>query len=247
MLTSLTAEPAPVKVLIITGQNNHKWPQTTAELKEVLEETQRFEVSVTRNIEKLAPAKLKDYDVIVSNWNLYRHRRGIPEHLQWSEELRAAYIDFVKNGGGHVAFHAGTSTFYEWEDYQKVGIATWRNGTTHGPSHTFEVRMEEVEHPVTAGLGNFKMWDELWQKLDVADKDAQVLTSSYCAKEYKGRDVWEPSTFVGQFGEGRTAYTSFGHEVRSFEKPQLRVLFARLIEWAATGEVTIPAPESAAE
>lgn len=57
-----------------------------------------------------------------------------------------------------------------------------------------------------------------------------------------GGDAWEPSTLVGQFGKGRTAYTSLGHDATAFKSPQFRVLLARLVEWTATGEVTIPPP-----
>ena len=205
--------------------------------------TEKFEVEVTEEIEKFDVKRFSEFDVIFSHWNLYNHRKkGIPEELEWSRKLRQAYTQFVKEGGGHVAMHAGSSSFYDWDDYQEICVATWiPRQTTHGPRHTFEVRMDDEEHPVTKGLGNFKKYDELWQRIEVAPKESTVLTSNFSSKKYKGKDNWEPSTVVSKFGEGRTAYTSFGHDARAFESSEFRVLLARFVEWAATGEVAIPA------
>ena len=241
--SALFAADKPVRVLLITGQNNHNWKETTPLIVEALEATKRFEVEVTEHFEKIKPEDLKKYDVLFSHWNLWRHRKKLPDELKWSDEMRKAYLDFVKSGGGHVTMHAGSSTFFDWDEYQQVCVATWKKGTHHGPQHEFEVRIEDQEHPVTKGLGNFKKWDELWEKIYVTPKDATVLTSSFAAKKFKGDDVWEKSTVVSTFGEGRTAYTAFGHDKRAFDCPAFRVLLARLVEWAATGRVTIPPPD----
>ena len=40
------ADPTPIKVLIIDGQNNHKWQETTPVLKSILEKSGRFTVDV---------------------------------------------------------------------------------------------------------------------------------------------------------------------------------------------------------
>lgn len=239
---STSAAAAPVRVLLITGQNNHNWKKTTPLIVETLESTGRFEVVVNKKFEKFAPEKLDDFDVIFSNWNLWKKRKNIPPQLDWSPELREAYVDFVKSGKGHVAMHAGSSTFFDWDDYQEICVATWHKGTHHGPKHEFEVRMDDAEHPVTKGLGSFKKHDELWEKVYVASEGATTLTSSYASKKFKGDNVWEPSTFVSRFGEGRTAYTSLGHDAKAFESKEFRVLLARLVEWTATGEVTVPPP-----
>jgi type 1 glutamine amidotransferase len=239
--SSVASASDQIKVLLISGQNNHNWRVTTPLIVSALKVTERFEVVVCNEIEKMNPKALSDFDVIVSNWNLWKLRKAIPVALQWSDELKAAYVDFVKLGGGHVAIHAGSSTFYDCSDYQEICVATWAHGTHHGPCHEFEVRIDTQEHPVTKGLANFNKWDELWEKVHVSAEDYTVLTSSYASSKFRGDDVWEPSTFVAQFGQGRTAYTSFGHAPKAFESHDFNVLLARLVEWTATGAVTIPA------
>ena len=71
-----------IKVLILSGRNNHDWKTTTPKLKSIYEKSGLFEVQVTENPETLKPDELKNYDVIVSNWNSF------PEtELRWPAEL----------------------------------------------------------------------------------------------------------------------------------------------------------------
>ena len=46
LLVAAAACGAPIKVLIIDGQNNHAWQQTTPVLKKILEDTGKFTVDV---------------------------------------------------------------------------------------------------------------------------------------------------------------------------------------------------------
>jgi hypothetical protein len=213
---------------------------------EALKATGRFEVEVTEAFHTFKPGQLDRYDVILSNWNLWKYMKdGIPPELDWSPELRRAYVEFVRNGKGHVAIHAGSSTFYDWPEYQEICVATWKLGQTgHGKPHVFEVRIDQPDHPITKGITGFKKWDELWHRIH-AQPGATVLASSYSTKESKGTDNWEPNTLVRNFGTGRTVYNSFGHSKEAYDSPEFRVLLARMVEWAATGEVTIPLPPAA--
>ena len=61
----------PVRVLILTGQNNHAWQETTPELRGILERTGRFAVDVTEQPETMTAELVSRYDVLVSNWNTW--------------------------------------------------------------------------------------------------------------------------------------------------------------------------------
>lgn len=59
MLTSaLAADPAKIKVLLIDGQNNHKWQETTPLLKRILENSGLFAVDVSTTPPKPAEPRL---------------------------------------------------------------------------------------------------------------------------------------------------------------------------------------------
>jgi hypothetical protein len=52
-----------------------------------------------------------------------------------------------------------------------------------------------------------------------------------------------PLAWTTQFGQGRVFATSLGHGPEAVSHPGFRGLFARGVEWAATGAVSIPLPE----
>ncbi|MEI6674568.1 MAG: hypothetical protein WCO57_05275, partial [Verrucomicrobiota bacterium] len=52
---SARAEEAKLRVLILSGANNHKWQETTPAIKATLEETGRFSVDVENNVAGMKP------------------------------------------------------------------------------------------------------------------------------------------------------------------------------------------------
>src|ERR1700733_6701065 len=115
------AAAAPLKVLLVDGQNNHAWQQTTPELKKILEENGLATVEVATS-----PAKGADmsgfqpnfaaYQVVVSNYN----------GALWAPETQDAFEKYVSGGGGFVSVHAADNSFPEWKAYNEmIGIGGW--------------------------------------------------------------------------------------------------------------------------
>jgi hypothetical protein len=117
---------APFRALILSGQSNHDWMQTTPVIQQILIQTGRFRADVTQRPDQLTSNTLASYDVVISNWNTFGKRADIQE---WPEETRQAYIGFVMQGKGHVVIHAGSSSFPNWQEYQQLCLATW--GSLH--------------------------------------------------------------------------------------------------------------------
>lgn len=105
-----------LKVLIIDGQNNHKWDITTPVLVNALDSSGAFTTEVSTTPAKGSPAEAwKDwhpdfaqYSAVVSNYN------GEP----WPEAVRLAFDAYMKNGGGFVSVHAADNSFPEWKEYK---------------------------------------------------------------------------------------------------------------------------------
>jgi len=232
-----SASGEPVRVLLLSGQNNHDWTATTPELEAILGEGGRFAVDVTEEPGALTARSLEPYDVVVSNWNAFG---AGPGGAAWSAETREAYLDFVRRGKGHVVVHAGSSSFDDWEDYRELTLATWRmEQTSHGPNHEFPVRIDDDAHPVTAGLEGFTTTDELWNRPGLVE-GVRVLASSFSAADKEGTGSWEPAVLADRFGEGRSLTILLGHDVRAMGTPGFRALIRRAVEWAATGDVGTP-------
>ena len=206
IILSASASYAKVHVLILSGQNNHDWERKTPLVRQILESSGRFEVAVTHRPESLSEEDLDGVDVIVSMWNAYPSPRKEVAVTEWSDSARATYVDFVEGGGGHVALHAGSSSFYDWEDYFAINLMRWEPGqTSHGRPHVFPV-IFEMEHPVAEGLSGFSKYDELWRNPCV-HPEARVLAGSLSNEPDGGTGKLEPCVLAGQFGRGRCMAT----------------------------------------
>lgn len=242
-----SAAEAGIDVLLIAGQNNHRWLKGEL-IKEAIGACGRFVITIHEHPERLTASELAGYDVLVSNWNTFGvdTNKNPAAVLEWPESAREAYVDFVRKGGGHVVIHAGSSSFYDWNDYHAIGLMTWAKGQTkHGKVHEFPVRIDAPDHPVMRGIDAFRHKDELWRNPGVAP-GAQVLASSFSSAADGGGDTWHPCVFAGRFGDGRTFATSLGHVGYLYSKQPFQLILCRGIEWAATGKVTIMPADFAA-
>src|SRR5271166_2631640 len=86
-------EEGKIRVLILTGRNNHDWRSTTPYLRHALQLTGKFDVRVTEEPDGLSEETLKPYDVLVANYCGPR----------WSAQAEKAVEEFVRGGKGLVA------------------------------------------------------------------------------------------------------------------------------------------------
>ncbi len=138
---------APIKALIVDGQNNHEvWPKSTIMMKQYLEETGLFQVDIyrtkltwkgdrekeylplagvgeTEDLEKpqhdpgFAP-EFKNYDVVISNFGW--------QAANWPEKTQKALEEYMYSGGGFVSVHAANNSFPDWLEYNKmIGLGGW--------------------------------------------------------------------------------------------------------------------------
>ena len=220
------AAEAQLRVLILSGENNHDWRETTPKLKSILTTSGRFSVDVTEHPERCDAQTLSGYDALLSNWNAF----GNPGATNWPDASRAALLDFVRNGKGFIVVHAGGSSFYDWPEYQQLAGAWWKMGqTSHGSPHEFTVK-PLGEHPITRDMKPFRTTDELWMQPGVGSLSRPLAI---------GDD--QPLAFALEFGSGRGFTLLLGHSAAFMETPGFQSLLLRGAEWAATGKVTLPA------
>jgi len=260
---------APRKALIVDGQNNHAWQQTTPVLKKQLEATGLFTVDVAT-----APPKGADisgfkpdfaaYDVVISNFS------DFGGGSVWPPATQAAFEKFVSGGGGFVSVHAADNAFPQWTAYNEmIGVGgwmgrdeksgpmvRWRDGkvvhdTTpgkgghHGRQHAYQVTAREPRHPILRGLP--PVWlhatDELYDSLRGPAKNMTVLATAFSAKDTGGTGEHELALMTLTYGKGRIFHTILGHNVEAMNCTGFAATFQRGTEWAATGKVTQRPPK----
>jgi len=254
----------PLEALIVDGQNNHPWRETTPLLKKQLEETGLFAVDVATSPEKgqdMSGFKpdFAAYDVVVSNYT------GDP----WPEETREALVEYVSGGGGLVIYHAADNAFPDWQQFNEMaGVGGWggRNETagpyirwrdgvivrdttpgragSHGPKHPFQLIVRVPDHPITKGLPPVFMHsaDELYNRLRGPAKNLTVLATAFSPPEKRGTGEHEPMLMTIAYGKGRVFHTVLGHAGQQLASVAFIVTFQRGTEWAATGKVTQKVP-----
>ena len=249
---SAQAPPAPrkIQVLIITGQDKHPWRETTPYLREILTQTDRFEVRVTEEFRHGNPETLAPYDVAVLNYS--DEKLDIPS---WSPASKEALLAFVRSGKGVVVYHHAGASFQDWEEFEKLAGCVWRTtGSHHSPVHDYKVDIRDTDHPVTRGMGAFlAKTDELYAGLKCRPaSELHVLATAwddhalYVARPRDplptGPSRDEPLLWTVPYGAGRVFATMLGNDMRAVRTPGFITTFVRGTEWAATGAVTIPLP-----
>ena len=263
LLCCAAASAAPkMKALIVDGQNNHAWKETTPVLKKLLEETGMFEVDVATTPPKggdmsVFQPDFSSYKVVVSNYN------GEP----WSAATQAAFEKFVREGGGFLSYHAADNAFPKWPEYNEmIAVGGWGNqqgslirfrdgkvvldnkpgrAGNHGKRLPFQVVFREPKHPVAAGLP--KEWlhaaDECYDSLRGPAKNFQLIATAFSDPANSGTGENEPMLLAIRYGKGRVFHTTLGHDVAAMQCVGFIATFQRGAEWAATGKVTQKPPK----
>ena len=225
-----------IKVLILSGRNNHEWQKTTPLLVKIYEDTRLFTTDITNMPDTLTYNELIKYDVVLSNWNSW------PDNdFRMTKKWENDFLKYVRGGGGVVFIHAGASSFYSWSDYHQMGIGRWGKETNHGKPGKGKVFGLNQSHPITKGLREFFIVDEIWEKTDIYPA-AQALASVTATNEKDGHLISEPALFVNQMGKGRCFFTILGHDERALLNTGLQTILLRAAQWAACQEVTIEPP-----
>jgi type 1 glutamine amidotransferase len=264
-VNALSLAEEPLQALIVDGQNNHgNWPQTTKMMKQYLEETKLFTVDVATTAKSgtdpnFSPDFSK-YNVVISNYN----------GAEWPEKTKAAFVDYVKGGGGFVSVHAANNSFGDWKEYNEIiGLGGWGGrseksgpyvyfndegkvvrddakggGGSHGAQHSFQIVIRDGDHAITKGMPREWMHanDELYDRLRGPAENMKILGTAFAAKDKGGTGRNEPMLMVIQYGQGRCFHTPMGHGNDSQQCVGFITVLQRGAEWAATGKVTVPVP-----
>ncbi len=258
----------PIKTLIVDGQNNHNWKETTPVLVELMEKSGRFDVDVSTcppagaDMSAYQP-QFDKYDLIVVNNGNNADR--------WPKETEKAFERFVASGGGIVIYHAADNAYGDWPAYNEmIGIGGWggRNESAgpylymdkdgkiirdsakgkaggHGKQVPFEITVRDTSHPITQGLPKTFVHgpDELYAFLRGPAKNVTILATAHSPKDNRGSGHEVPILMTIAYGKGRVFHTVLGHAGSHIRKDSFVTTFLRGAEWAATGKVTIPVPE----
>jgi type 1 glutamine amidotransferase len=137
-----------------------------------------------------------------------------------TDAIQAAFVDYVQQGNGLLAIHAGTAGWSEMPVFRSLLGGVFDH---HPPKCrvTFE---PQAGHPLTAGCEAFTLRDEhFFMTLDDAQADVFLTTKSEHGTQPGG---WRRSQ-----GAGRVCVLTPGHYVETWLHPSFQALLLNVLKW----------------
>jgi type 1 glutamine amidotransferase len=176
-------------------------------------------------------ADLLDYDVVV----LY----DMPKTI--TDAQKARFLSLFDKGVGLVVLHHALVSYQHWPGYERIiggrypeedgksGVVTEQVGYEHDVD--VPVVIVARDHPVTAGLKDFMLHDEIYWGYRVG-ADVTALVSTMHPKSGK------PLAWSRTENKSRVVFIQSGHGPEAFTNANYRQLLAQSIRWAANKPAT---------
>ena len=265
-----------IKALFLTGffcQEHGNGRRVNELLRSILTKSGKFEVKICEEPRGLTDETLKDYDVILVNYE-GRFRLTDPGR-RFGEQTEQALYRFVSGGKGMVFYHGSVWVDDAWpEEYKKLmgGYYKMRHGRRN-PNGDFVIQREEEHTGITRYMPPQWMTveDDMFAGVTwVPGCETEVLCSAYddvkCYEvpgfppahhpvDIPNGDLNQmpdinknnPMAWINRYGKGRTVTIPIGHGEGTIMRAGFLTLFVRSMEWAATGHATILPPDRSGE
>ncbi len=221
------AEPAPLKVCLVSGSLEYKSNESLAGFQKYLEANYPVQCSraflVGDDIKHLPGLEnLDDCDVML----LFTRR------LELSGDDLARIKKYCLSGRPIVGVRTASHAIQSWLELDKQILGGNYQGH-HGNDLETQVAIVDAakNHPVLAGVTPFRTRGSLYKNQGIAEDVTLLMTGS-------NPDTTEPITWTRQANGGRVVYTSLGHP-DDFHEPGFKRLLVNALFWAAGRDVPV--------
>jgi type 1 glutamine amidotransferase len=223
------AAAAKLKVLLITGGH----PYATNEFMEVFQKNPAIDFTHAVQAKNSSTAYDRDdllsYDCIV----LYDMMQGI------TESQKARLLEVLDRGIGLVVTHHALVSYQAWPEFENIVGGTYpepqdkKGGVSEKLGYQHDVEMPIVivakDHPVTRGLSDFTITDEIYWGFRVSPEVTTLITTT---QPKSGK----PIAWAHNVRHSRVVYLQLGHGPTAYHNANYRKLLAQSIQWAAQGK-----------
>jgi type 1 glutamine amidotransferase len=152
---------------------------------------------------------------------------------EFSTAQQASLAERVRNGAGLVALHCSNVMGTTEHGTLHPSFASYfhllgNRYLSHGPgAHEGRHQIRIVaEHPITAGVTDFELFDEYYE-FEMADDNYELL-----AERTRDDGTVIPVLYTRTFGAGRVVYLASGHDLRAWGEPPFIRLVQQALVWA---------------
>jgi uncharacterized protein len=224
---SPAAEAAPpLKVLLITGGHGFEREPFLQVFRDNTAIAFTHAAHSRTNASVYERDDLLTYNVVV----LY----DMPKEI--TEAQKKNFLALTEKGIGLVVLHHALVSYQHWPDYERIiggrypeadgksGVVTDQVGYQHDVDVT--VTIVARDHPITKGMTDFIIHDEIYWGYRVAADVTPLITTTH-SKSGK------PLAWARTERNSRVVYLQLGHDHSAFENTGYRTLVGRSILWAS--------------
>lgn len=147
-----------------------------------------------------------------------------------------SYIRLLKKGASMIFLHHSLVSYQNWPEFIQIVGGQYHthpvvvNGDTLNTSYehdvNFPVKVENKKHPVTKGIQDFDIVDEVYGGVEILPQVKPLLsTTNPKSMRYV---AW-----VNHYGNSAIIYIQLGHGPSGYSNPNFRKLIRQAIEWSA--------------
>lgn len=183
-------------------------------------------VTFIENPAALTAAALKQHQILVILKDGMEWPGGYEKpHIKWMTEAQQQAIwDFVHAGGGFLALHNSQGLYPPGGLYYKLFGGDYGG---HPKPYVFTIRVENKNHPITAGIEDFEIFDEQHTVKYYLD-DEHLLLRSIARDNLAAAAGW-----WRQMEKGRFVYLAPGHTPDALGHPMMQRLIRNSFHWLA--------------
>ena len=172
----------------------------------------------------LTPTAIREHQLLI----ILRDGMNWPEgygkpYVRWmSDEQQRAIVNFVNQGGAFLPLHNATAIYPPGgPHYDLLGGEFLR----HPKPYVFTVRVENKDHPITAGVEDFQVFEE-HHFIKYALGRENVLLRHIAPDNSESVGGWWRES-----GKGRMCFFSIGHSPEAIGHPMYQRLLRNAINW----------------
>jgi len=157
---------------------------------------------------------------------LYDMMKSIDERRR--NHLRA----FVESGKGVVVLHHAIGDYIDWPWWsEEVVGGRYLFEPANGKKSSYRHDEEQLitvaaEHPITKGLGAFRIFDETYKDMWISPGVKVLLRSDNPTSD-------GPVAWISPYQKSRVVYLQLGHDRHAHLNPKYQQLVRNAIQWAA--------------
>ena len=216
---------APLKVLVVTGGHGFQREPFFKMFGSNSQITFQEARHKPDNAAAFDRPDLLEHDVVV----LYDMMKRI------SDSQKERFLSLFEKGVGLVVLHHALVSYQKWPDYERIIGGTYpepedqagKVSEALGYEHDVKIPVTITgKHPVTEGLTNFVIHDEIYWGFRTT-KDVTPLLSTTHPKSGK------PLAWARAEKKSRVVFIQLGHGPEAFNDPSYQKLLAQAIAWTA--------------